>query len=217
MSNNILDTIEINLSNVGPKGGNLEDPRKNFQGRRNSFTPLDTSDPEVLGLHNPSWQDTAVDGWEKEQGWHRMAAYMILEGKDNELIATAAQVHVATISKLRAQKWFQELLAKLAQDDHQMVQGAIQGHALAAVEKLAEKMENSESDRVQVTCALALLEHAHGKAVQRIHSVHEKGASFSSPQEERNALLQQLQDLRNARQSRASSSVVESATEEPIG
>lgn len=206
MSNNLLDHLEIDLSGVktGPYGGRLDHEPSQPDARRASFQPVDTDDPEILGLHNATdWHDTSVGGIYKEQGWHRMAAYLILEGKDNKEVARIAQVNPATISHLRAQRWFQELLSRLAADDHQAVHAAMQSHALAAVEKVAFLMENSESDRVQAQCALALIEHTQGKPVQRIHSVHEKGRTFGSPQEERDSLMQQLSELRRAREGTA--------------
>lgn len=126
-----------------------------------------------------------------------MAAYMILAGRTNSEIALAAGVVPQTVCILKAQRWFQELLATLANVQGQEVMAVVQGEALASVQKLVELRDGEDvSQRIQLTAALALLEHATGKPTQKIVSISST-TTFSSEKEELENIQAELQALRN--------------------
>lgn len=142
------------------------------------------------------FQDTAAQPRKNEQPWHRMAATMLLAGCDNEQIARAANVHPATVSAIRAQRWFQELLATLANTQIQPVLGLLAAEAVASVQKLVELRDGAESERVQLAAAVSLLEHHKGKAHVTISQDIHTSKSHQDPLQEYEEIQQDLAALR---------------------
>lgn len=172
----------------GPNGGDLD--RLNPEWRKASLSVTTTeAGPTLHRFH-----DTATIGRKDEQPWHRMAAFMLLAGRTNSEIALAAGVVPATVSQLRAQKWFQELLAVLANEAGADVMGLLQGEAVASLEKMVKTRDFAESERLQYQAAKDLVELAHGKAVQRVISdtTHRMA---KTPQQEMDDLMQDLKAL----------------------
>lgn len=189
--------LGVDLMGYGPRGGllsrpsGLDDPKWRVE----PFHPNIMENGE-LGLHRFSKPcDTANPGKKNEQSWHRMAAHMLVAGNTNKEIASAAGVCEATISGLRAQRWFQDLCATIANGTGKEILGALKSEALASVEKLVELRSGAESERVQLSAAIAILEHSEGKPVQKIlsASVHQSLA----PKEEFAELQRELEMLRN--------------------
>lgn len=174
---------------VGPRGGNLNNPKHQPECRRASFNPLTKG-----GLHR--FEDTATVGHKNELPWHRMAAYMLINRRTNSEIAMAADVDLATISQLRANRWFQELLATIANEQGEEVTGIIAGHAIDAVNTIAEVMNDPDSTRRErITAAQILLEQAQGKPVQKNINLNENRRS-SDPIEEYAGIVEELKTLR---------------------
>lgn len=181
---------------TGPNGGNLNNPAQQPERRRQ---PLNVEMKENgPGLHRGlEFKDSAVAGLGNEQPWHRMAAFMLLAGRTNSEIGMAAGVGANMVSILRGQRWFQELLAVLANETGADITGLLASEAQASLNKLVELRDNAESERIQMSAALALLEHANGKPTQKIissvsHTTH------SSPSEEMDSINQQLAALRSS-------------------
>lgn len=152
-----------------------------------------------IGLHrfggfNP---DTTCHGLKNEKPWHRMAAYMLNAGRTNSEIAMAAGVHPTTISILRAQKWFQELCATIANNEGEEITGAIQSYTLEAVEEIHDLASNSESETIRLRAWNLLLEQGRGKAIQRIVTANTK--TNLPPEDEMVELTTELQNLRRSR------------------
>lgn len=174
----------------GPLGGNLNHPRQQPECRRATFSPRSEG-----GLHR--FEDTASTGHQNELPWHRMAAYMLINRRTNSEIAMAAGVEMATISHLRANRWFQELLATIANEQGEEVTGIIAGHAIDAVNTIADVMNDPEATRRErITAAQILLEQAQGKPVQKNINLNENRRS-RDPQEELAGILEELNSLRN--------------------
>jgi hypothetical protein len=176
----------------GPQGGNLNNPRQNPQHRRQPHSGVKLSDG-TISLHK--FNDVASAGHANELPWHRMAAHMMVARIPNRTIANSAGVSEVTVSQLKAQRWFQELLATIATDQGQDILNVVKGEALASVSKLIALRDYAESERVQLAAATTLLEHAEGKPVQRNLNVT-ASTTFSNPQEEYSALQQELETLR---------------------
>ena len=197
----VLSKIRDNT--VGARGGNLEAPGSYPERRRSPLNAGTTPDGMPM-LHKFVKDDSAVVGRKAEQPWNRMAAFMLLAGRTNSEIALAAGVTPMCVSQLRAQRWFQELLSVLANESGQDVTGALMSHVHNAINAIAEIAETSDNPRVRLSANLALLEHAHGKPLQKVissvsHTTH------ASPSEEMESIQQQLATLRASSTMSASS------------
>lgn len=194
------EVLDIDLGSVappdrtGPRGGDLN-RHMNPQYRDAEFQPKDGG----LGLHRQEYRPHAIPGLKNEQPWHRMAAYMLLAGRSNVEISKAADVTPAQVTFLRAQRWFQELIATLANDTGQDILGVVRGEALASVQTLVEiRNDDNAPSSVRRAAAKDLLEFAVGKAVQRtINENHNR--SYDDPAVEHASLLAELQSLEQRR------------------
>src|SRR5262249_33670998 len=101
--------------NLGPRGGNLEAAGSQPEARR---SPLNANIDPYSGLpqlhRKNGFTDTAVVGRKNEQPWHRLMAFMMLANRTDSEIAMAADVSIETVRQVKANRWFQELLSTLA-------------------------------------------------------------------------------------------------------
>lgn len=179
---------------LGPRGGNLEGGQ-NPHARRAELEAT-KNEHGVLSLHRFERHDAAYNGIKNEQPWHRMAAYMLLAGRTNSEIAAAAERTAVQVCVLRGQRWFQQLLATLANETGDDIIGVLAGEALASVETIVSLRDDAELPaRVRLSAAQTLLEQAHGKPVQKIlsHTQH----SSADPTQEMQDILSELQALKN--------------------
>lgn len=176
---------EVTEQSLGPRGGNLENPLQHPERRRSDFNGA----KETLHRFSPG-DDSARCGLKNEQPWHRMAAFMLLAKRTNSEIAAAAGVTPEAVSLVRGQRWFQQLLGTLANDAGEEVIAVIQGEALASVERIIAIRDHAESDRVALSAATTLLEHATGKPVQK--TVTSSRPSHLTPQEEFTQIQEEL-------------------------
>lgn len=188
---------------LGPRGGNLDDPRLTPDSRR---APLNaTVDPAtgLPGLHNKNgWHDSTVQGWDKEPAWARMAAFMLLQGRTNSEIGMAANVHPNTVAQIRGQRWFQELLATLANESGEAALGLLQAEAIASVQAIVDIRDTAECERARLAAAVFIVEQVNGKAIQKTINLN-ASTTFASPDAEMAAIEEQLVHLRAARQQHA--------------
>lgn len=183
----------LKVLGVGARGGNTNNPNLAPEYRRKQLN-IDILPTGGIGLHRFEKDDSATVGRKNEQPWHRMAAYMLNAGRTNSEIAMAAGVCPETVSQLRANKWFQELCAVIANTEGEEIVGAIKAEALASVNKLVSLRDGSENDQVQLAAARTILEHAQGKPIARIVSASSH-TTYASPEDEYNALQQELAAL----------------------
>jgi hypothetical protein len=177
--------------NTGPKGGLIDNPVYHPEARRSHF-----NSPHGLdALHRFEKNDTTRQGIQNEQPWHRMAAFMLNAGRTNSEIALAAGKDVGAVSQLRSNRWFQELCATIANNVGEELVGLIQSEAQESIETIVSLRDGSESDRIRLTAAITLLEHAHGKPTQKVVTdiTHRRGLS---PEEERRQLEDELNNIR---------------------
>jgi hypothetical protein len=187
---------------TGPKGGNLDAPnqpearRAGHNGGLNEATGLP-------GLHRygsgKEFSDVAAVGVKNEKPWHRMAAFMLLAYRTNSEIAMAAGVDVDAVKTLRNQRWFQELLATLANEQGQDLQAAVTAHAHDAINRLAEIASGDFKElgvRNVLAANLAIIDHSKGKPTQTILSSVSHSTMEAS--EEMASIQQQLAALRSS-------------------
>lgn len=163
--------VNLAMETLSPKENPVHKPER----RRSEFNEVPLSHGSNMpGLHRfngaADFTDPAKQGLKNEQPWHRMAAFMILAGRTNSEIALGAQRSVEEIKILRAQRWFHELLATLANDKGEEITGVIEGYTLEAVEEIHAIMKTAESDRVRLAAATTLLEQGRGKPVQHVRT-----------------------------------------------
>lgn len=127
-----------------------------------------------------------------------MAVYMLLAGRTNSEIAAAANVDPTTVADVRSNRWFQELLALLANEKGDEIQGVLDGYALEAVEGIAALARGAEGERTRLVAYTTLLEHARGKARQAI-DVTSTRRTYASPEEEYAEIQREIENVRRAR------------------
>jgi hypothetical protein len=177
---------------VGPKGGNLNNPDQHPQWRTESF-----NGSIEHGLHRFSKDtDSATGGVKNEQPWHRMAAYMLNAGRTNSEIAMAAGVRPDEVSLLKQQRWFQELCATIANTDGEDLLGLLRSEAAESITTLVKLRDFADSESIQLSAARTLLEQAHGKPIQKIIS-DVTTRRPKDPKEEMNQLTEELAALRD--------------------
>jgi hypothetical protein len=181
----------------GPRGGDL---LKHHPERRRASLNAQVSESGLPTLHRFDTVEKAEPGIKNEQPWHRLAAFMLLSGRTNSEIAMAAGCGIAAVNLLRTQRWFQELLAVLANEHGQDLQAAITSHAHDAINRIAE-IANGDIETYGVRNILSasqlLLEQAKGKATQTVVSTVSH-TTHASPSEEMESIQQQLAALRSS-------------------
>lgn len=193
-----MKALNFLIQGQGPKGGNLNNPNQQPDARRTAFNATHDDQGRLLLHRKEDFVDTAVAGTQNEQPWHRMAAFMLLAGRTNSEIAMAAGVVPSTVSHLRAQRWFQELLATLSNEHGADLTGLLQSEAQDSLNVLIEMRDDTTLPaRLRYQAAKDLFELAHGKATQKIvssvsHTTH------ASPSEEMESIQQQLAALRSS-------------------
>lgn len=188
----------LNSVGLGPQGGNLG-ATVNPEGRRTSLNAKIDPATGLPGLHRKEFVDTCAPGRDKEPPWARMAAFMLLQGRTNSEIGMAAGVHPGTVSQIRAQRWFQELLATLANEEGEVGLAIMKSECVASIQKVIELRDSSENERVALAAATFIIEQVQGKAVQRNMNVN-ASTTFDSPDAEMRNIQEQLSALRAARQ-----------------
>lgn len=195
--NAALVALGLTVKNLGPKGGDVDRISKRPEARRSGLK-AEVLPNGGLGLHRfGPFVDKADLGLKNEQPWHRMAAYMLNAGRTNSEIALAAGVTPQYVSHVRANRWFQELCATIANENGEEVLGALNSYTLEAIEGIHEIASDPETpSRVRLSAYTTLLEQAHGKPTQKIvsdisHSVKR------SPTEEMTEIQQELAAIRN--------------------
>ena len=183
----------------GPNGGDLTNATYKPE-RRNAGLNAEIGENGLPKLHRFDKPDAVEMGIKNEQPWHRLAAFMLLSGRTNSEIAMAAGREPSAVACLRTQRWFQELLAVLANEHGQDLQAAITSHAHDAINRIAE-IANGDIETYGVRNILAasqlLLEQAKGKATQTVVSTVSH-TTHASPSEEMESIQQQLAALRSS-------------------
>lgn len=210
---------------VGPRGGDLNRPEY-CRERRESHAQSHLLDSGELALHRFEPDAVAKQGLKNEQSWHRVAAWM-LATTDASLadVAKAAGVNYETVGVLNSQLWFQELKATFASEVGRSIGERFRQESEKCLDTMIALRDNDERDdnnrplvspATKAKICTDIIEQAHGKAVQKIISVSAT-TTFSSEQEEVEALKAKLQAIRDARRTGAPNSegearVAESAT-----
>lgn len=189
-------SLALELLGFGPRGGDLERPASTPERRRKPLNaPIDAA-TGLPGLHR--FEDTATQGLKNELPWHAMAAIMLLHGYSNTEVAAAAGVHPNSVTVLRQQRWFQEKVATLVNEQSVSFTGLFAGEMVASFQKLVELRDFAESERVQLSATVAMIEHTIGKPLQRSQTEITSKKHFDNPEQEILSLEEELSALRKA-------------------
>lgn len=209
------DTVgEIMVETVGvrpPKAeGTYRKYRQPYQERKEAHANCEVLPSGEMSLHRVEPKTDIGMGWKDEKPWHRVAAWMVAEGQSDEVVARVAGVAEETVRQLRRQTWFSELVATFASQTGRGYAQRIAAEAEKSLEKLLSIRDDESYDeggkpivsaRTKADVSKFLIEQVHGKAVQKVISIS-ANTNFSSEQEEREALLAELQALRGRRRER---------------
>ena len=183
----------------GPRDGDLTNETYKPE-RRTASLNTTLGENGLPKLHRFEKPDCVEMGLKNEQPWHRLAAFMLLSGRTNSEIAMAAGRAPSAVAALRTQRWFQELLAVLANEQGADLHAAITSHAHDAINRIAE-IANGDIETYGVRNILSasqlLLEQAKGKATQTVVSTVSH-TTHASPSEEMESIQQQLAALRSS-------------------
>lgn len=174
----------------GPRGGILHE---NVAAQA---APLNVSE---TGAHR--FRPVSQPGLQNELPWHTMAAYMMIAGRTNVEIAMAAGVCEQSVSNLRAQLWFQQRLATIANNDGEEVLASFKAKALAAAERIEVLAVSAEKDSVRLAANTYIVNQSIGSPVQKTLNINANAFSGLSPQEEYQRTQDELRALRAARSS----------------
>lgn len=151
--------------------------------------------PEITQIqkHLPEFHDTTKDPKyevKNEKPWHRILAYMLLQGTSQSACADYFGKSTLHISQVKKQPWFQKLLAELADLNFQSdVLGLLQSEAITAIATLSDLAQNAESETVKRSAASTLLENFLK------HKPEPKPKESKSPQQELDELNAELRAL----------------------
>lgn len=190
----------LGLGDRGPRGGDLNriGPTTKREWRTAGLKVEIDPETGMPNLHQFERPETTVCPIKNEQPWHRMAALALINGFTNTEIAGWAGVTPQAVSVLRSQRWFQQLLARLANDQGQAWQGVLQGEVLANIETwIAIRDDINAPVRARADAARLLMEHAVGKPTQTsiTYSKNVTKANLS-PQDEMEQINEELANLR---------------------
>lgn len=126
----------------------------------------DSSPDALFGDKDPNLQI------KHERPWHRVVIYLAAQGETNRNIAKRFGCSEAWISQLTRQPWFKaRFLQELKESGQDILQATLKTHALPALEKVIEVMNNEKSKpSEQLTAAKDILDRFLGKAVTKIES-----------------------------------------------
>jgi hypothetical protein len=153
-----VDVVEI----VGAPAPSNPQLFKNNSGLVDEYLQLTSNTDSLHGSRPPNL------GINHEKPEHRLVLFFKLEGYSNREVAEKTGYTESWISQLTRQPWFQKRLinelnvqGKTGMLDYLRVQVA------DSFLKLVDLRDNAESEQVQVTCAINILDRALGKPVQR--------------------------------------------------
>ena len=149
-------------------------------------------DDKFMGVKDPMWD------LEKEQPWHRSAAFAFALGIGCREVARRLSKSEPAVQNLLRQKWFQKEVTSLQAQYGAKDRGLIELFQAESYSSLATLVEVRDSPRtpsaVKVACARDILDRGLGKPVQRIEAT--SVASSEDPVAEVERLEQEVNRMR---------------------
>lgn len=136
--------------------------------------PADVRGPEARlglglnGLHVMN-HDRVYDGRSKEQHWHRVAANLFAMGKSDIEVADFLELSPATVSGVKRNPAFIELLNDAIQSSSADVMAQVKSGAVKAVTALHNLLDDPKtSPTLKAKISFEFLNHHIGKPTQKI-------------------------------------------------
>jgi hypothetical protein len=134
----------------------------------------------------------------KETPEHLVIAYMAASGMSQSECATRTGKHRVTMSNLFRQPWFQQRVVDIiSEQGSDVVKTLIAGAAVDSVLRLIHLRDHAESEAVQASTSIHLLDRHLGKAPQKVDHRDERS---SDPRQEEARLRRQLAELNRQEQ-----------------
>jgi hypothetical protein len=123
-------------------------------------------DDKFRGVKDPMWD------LDKEQPWHRMAAFAFALGATCKDVAQRLGRSEPAVQNLLRQKWFQkEVTAIMAEYGARDVMDMFRAEQFNSLVTLVEMRDNPKvAAACRITCARDILDRALGKPVQRVET-----------------------------------------------
>jgi hypothetical protein len=123
-------------------------------------------DDKFRGVKDPMWD------LDKEQPWHRMAAFAFALGATSKDVAHRLGRSEPAVQNLLRQKWFQkEVTAIMAEYGARDVMDMFRAEQFNSLVTLVEMRDNPKvAAQARITCARDILDRALGKPVQRVET-----------------------------------------------
>jgi hypothetical protein len=152
-----------------------------------STSPLDD---EFMGVKAPMWN------LNKEQPWHRMAAFGFARGASIRDVASSLGKSELAVQNLLRQPWFQSEVTKIMKEyGAKDIIEIFRNEQFNSLTTLVELRDNPEvPPAARVACARDILDRALGKPTVRVETMHM--APSEDPVAEAEKLTQELKRLR---------------------
>src|SRR5258705_996711 len=125
-------------------------------------------DDKFMGVKDPMWD------LDKEQPWHRMAAFAFALGATSKDVAHRLGRSEPAVQNLLRQKWFQkevtQIMAEYGARDVMDMFRAEQFNSLVTLVEMRDNVRVPAAARI--TCARDILDRALGKPVQRVETAN---------------------------------------------
>lgn len=125
-------------------------------------------DDKFMGVKEPMWD------LDKEQPWHRMAAFAFALGATAKDVAHRLGRSEPAVQNLLRQKWFQkevtQIMAEYGARDVMDMFRAEQFNSLVTLVEMRDNVRVPAAARI--TCARDILDRALGKPVQRVETAN---------------------------------------------
>lgn len=122
-------------------------------------------DDKFMGVKDPMWD------LNKEQPWHRMAAWAFAQGISIKQVAHRLNRSEPAVQNLMRQKWFQAEVTTIMAECGGDVMAILRGETFDSVNTLRDLRDNPKVPAaVRATCARDILDRALGKPVQRVET-----------------------------------------------
>lgn len=183
----------------GPRGGRPYGEGMFTPERRDAEFKGEMLETGVPSLHD--FHPSTHHGLTKEQPWHRMAALMLSVGMAEGAVAEAAGVTGNVLSRLKGQRWFQEILAFYTEQATRPIQDRLLDEASKSLDVLIEIRDTTDDktpQSVRLSAARTIYEQAHGKPTQKILAATTSRV-YRSAEEEMADLQIQLNALERSR------------------
>ncbi|MBX7157234.1 MAG: hypothetical protein K1X66_02440 [Verrucomicrobiae bacterium] len=131
---------------------------------------------EPRSLHNQRRPNVEI---KSEKPEHRIMLYLKAQGLSNKEIAKKTNYKESWVSQVTRQEWFRKaLLDELKEEGSTKVKKLLANEAINSIMKVVELRDSASSEKVQMSCAMDLIDRHFGKAAQKVEKTNEHKFTF---------------------------------------